>query len=64
MTNKYFDKEKLIIPNGEVILKVNCKYCLPCGICEFKSGFDRQILCNEFEAITFKLQNKEAQNND
>lgn len=57
--SNYYDKEKLIIPNGKLIMKVNCKYCLPCGICELRSSFERKELCNEFEALNFKLHNTE-----
>lgn len=58
--NDYYDEKKLIIPNGKLIMKVNCEYCLPCGICKFKSTFDKQVLCNEFERITLKLDQKKT----
>ena len=50
----YYDEDKLIIPNGELILNANCKYCLPCGICELRSSFDKKELCNQFKSIGIK----------
>lgn len=43
-------------------IRVNCKYCLPCGICERKSSFDETIMCNQFQAIELKPQRKTCMN--
>lgn len=32
----------------------NCKHCLPCGICELKSSFDKTVLCNQVQPIERK----------
>lgn len=58
--NDYYDEKKLIIPNGKLIMRVRCDYCLPCGICKFKSTFDKQVLCNVFEEITSKLDHSKT----